>query len=514
MIFEKELETEKLVERFCFSLTISQAFRRSTIANHIKNFMVVLFPEWYRPEVASMIVTFNNYKQFDSMVNLTELSEPLTFKCEYQEKPVYLSAKSGFKLFPFSIEHSFINSTETLTHMYFNFKSHVKVEDNLKYKKVNIYLHSTNPEDIFTLLYYIFDPRLKDKNCHLTMDGKTIEINRKAITLPMHGLTEETQNVFFDSKNKLTPFLEVLNKLHHYFYIEIDLGYEFQLNTGDFKLYIPLHKQAHADLPNLKNFAHTNCIPVFDIYKDNIRTLSINNEDTEINKNVENKIKIATLEDHKLVHILSSRIYDLGTEESSPLPSDMFLESEIQFSPTIPFNIEHKLVLKKNARIRDSYLWLKGMRTQLLKDSHTIVGSALKTKDHSNMSFGNILTEPSHTIFYCEILSDPEFFNFIYNWNHFLGKKMDNLEMLSEYLAKIRHLFFNYKETFFKYFDEIKVIKWKMVARMSDECKPLIISRYTIKASDNKAHYLYDRMLEKILTHIAETDLVYEIVRV
>ena len=52
-----------------------------------------------------------------------------------------------------------------------------------------------------------------------------------------------------------------------------------------------------------------------------------------------------------------------------------------------------------------------------------------------------------------------------------------------------------------------------MVVKMSEKGNPLIISRYQLKETENKCNYFFDRVLEKILNILAETDLVYEIIR-
>ncbi len=503
-----DTETEKLVEKFSFMLTESEARRKSIIVNKIKPFMEIIFPEWYRPDVSSCIAEFNNYGAIGAFNNLMKLEEPITFVSDCNGKPVYLSAKPGFQFLPLSIEKSYFTATETLTHMHFYFKNHANNEEFTKNNKIKIYLNSKNHEEIFSLIHYIFDPKFKDKKFLLKMPNQEIELNRESISLPLFDIKNIKQNVFFESKNKLSIFMEILNRLNHHFYIDIDLGSYSFLKCSEFSIHIHLDEKAYSEFSNLKNFAKTNCIPVFDIYEKQLNDISL----SEIND--ETEITIANLKDDNLIELIDNKLHNFEKKETYELPDEMYVQSEIQFIPVIPYDIEHNLVFKKSYIKPDALFHSKGLYTQFIKNTTHFEGNSIKLSGSFNNEFGVILTQPSRSIFYNEILSNAKFFNFIYNRNYYIGKKMNNINMVIEYLEKISQLFFNYKESFFKYFSEIEVVKWKMVAKMSDAGKPLIISRYLIKNTENKSNYFYDRILEKILDNIAETDLVYEIVRV
>ena len=501
-------ETEKLVEIFSFLLTESEAYRKSILANKIKPFMEVLFPEWYRPEVSSCIAEFNNYEEFENFTNIMELEDPITFECEYEGKSIYLSANPGFPLVPFSIEKSYFTATETLTHMHFYFKRHVDDEEYIKNSKIKIYLNSTNHEEILSLIHFIFEPQFKDKKYLFKTQDKEIELDRSSISLPLIDLKNTKQNVFFESKNKLSIFMDVLNKLHHYLYIEIDLSNFYTQYIEEFSIHIPLNKNAYSEFCKMERFAKTNCIPVFDVYKKSLKNITI------LKTNNDNTIKISELKNDGLINIRDSHIINFETNNNEDLPNGMHIENSIQFAPSIPYNLEHNLIFNDSFSKQDTLFISKGIYTQFLKDTSKIKENTLKITGASNTRFGNVLSHPTQTIFYSEILSDSHFFNFIYNWNYFIGKKMDNLTMVLEYVEKISPLFFNYKESFIKYFSEIEIKKWKMVAKMGDKGNPLIISRYQLKKTNNKCNYFFDRILEKILDNLAETDLVYEIVRV
>ncbi len=503
-----DTETEKLVEMFSFLLTESEAFRKSILANKIKLFMEILFPEWYRPDVSSCIAEFNNYEEFENFTNLMEKEEPITFECEFKGKAIFLSANPGFPLLPFSIEKSYFTATETLTHMHFYFKNHLENNEDIKNNKLKIYLNSTNYEEILSLIHYIFDPEFKDKKFLLKMQFQEIELDRKSISLPLLDFKNLKQNIFFESKNKLSIFIDILNKLHHYLYIEIDLGFSPVLNCPNFSLHIPLKESAYREFRKLENFAKTNCIPIYDVYIDKLKNISIDKENTE------NKINISDLKNNQIIEIKDVTMYDFNTKQNHKLPNNIYLESSIHFCPFIPYNIQHNIIFKDPNNKCNAYLSASGIYTQLLNKNSKIQNGNLKNSGNLNSEFGIVLTQPSETIFYSEILSDSNFFNFIYNWNYFIGKKMDNLSLVLEYIEKISPLFFNHKELLLKYFREIKIVKWKMVAKMSDEGKPMIISRYQLKITDNICNYFFDRILEKLLDSLAETDLVYEIVRI
>jgi hypothetical protein len=500
-----DTETEKLVEMFCFHLTESEASRKSVIANKIKPFMEVIFPEWYRPEVSSCLAEFNNYEEFQSFTNLMQQEEPITFECEYEEKTVSLSANPGFPLLPFSIEKSYFTVSETLTHLHFYFKNHFPNEADKKNNKIRIYLNSSSHEEILSLIHYIFEPSFNEQSFFLKLQDKEISLDREFISFPLFELHNAKQNVFFDCKN---IFKDVLNRLHHYFYIEIDLGKSDIFSSKEFSIHIPLNKNAYSEFSNLQNFAKTNCMPLYDVYKKGLKTITIDKDSNEEN------ILICDLKNNHTLEVTDVTFYDFNTKRNQALPEYMDLESTIRFTPFIPYNINHHIIFKETDTKSNSFVSANGIFTHLLTLKDNMINRKLKNSGSLNSDFGFVLTQPTQTLFYSEILSDSDFFHFIYNWNYFVGKKMNNLSMVLEYIEKMSHLSFNFKESFYKYFNEIEIIKWKMVARMSKKGDPLIISRYQLKQTENKCNYVFDRILEKILDSLAETDLVYEFVRI
>lgn len=501
-------ETEKLAEAFSFKLTMSECYRKSTITNLMKPFMEVHFPQWFRPEVSSFIVEFNNFDDYESISNYLSINKLMNYEFSKDGKQYFLSSNEEYEIHPFTIEKSYFTVSETLTHCYLSFKNQM-MESDIKIKpEIKIYLNSFNYEEILHLISYIFDPKFKDKNLLIKTKDKEYEINRKNISLSIDGIKNKIKNVFYNNENKLSIINDVLNRLNHFFYIVIDLS-SINLNQEEtFLLDIPLLSEAYQNFSKLTNFAKTNCFPVYDIYKKDLNAISL----YEINE--DSKISISNLKDDNLISVIEAELYEFSTKEYSELPSHLYVESSIQFTPSIPYNIEHTLIFKNFVNNSDSFFISNGIFSNLFQSKFNIINEPVSITGKINLSFGKIITKPTETIFYSEILSDSEFFNFIYNWDYFIGKKMANLDMIITYVEKIKPLFFNYKNTFIKYIEEIKIEKWEMVAKMNSKGKPTIISRYKLKNTENKVNYFYDRILEKIMDSLAETDLVYEIVRI
>lgn len=503
-----DTETEKLVEKFCYLLTESEANRTSIIANKIKPFMEILFPEWYYPEVSTCIAEFNNFDEIDYFLNFIQHENYITFESKHENKSLYLSSNCNFSLIPMSITKSYFTETATLCHMHLIFKNHSKNKNCINNNKIKIYLHSNNIEIILKLFHYIFDQNFKNSKYKLKVSGQEIELDRNTISMPLFNFKDTTQNVFFKSKNKISIIRDILNKLHHYFYIEINLNTSIFLNYPEFSIHIPLNINSYSEFKGCVNFAKTNCIPIYDIYKENLKNIAI------LKTNKENYIEISDLEKNGLISISDKNIVNFKTNKAENFPKGINIESSIQFAPLIPYNIKHYISFDDDFFKRDGLIYLKGIFTQLVNNNSKLQGNILKIIGASSVKFGNILSQPTQVNFYSEILSNSEFFSFLYNLNYFIGKKMDNLSMLQEYFEKLSSLPFNYKKYFFQYISEIHIIKWKMMARMNEELEPKIISKYFIKKTNNIFNYFFDRILEKLLEGFSESDLKYEIVRV
>lgn len=501
-------ETEKLVEKFCFLLTESEANRMSVIANKIKPFMEKIFPEWYRPEVATCIAEFNNFDEFENYFNIIRNNYLITFECKFNRKILYLSTNYDLSLLPISIEKSYFTSTETLTHFHLHFKNQLKNKFNVNNNIIKIYLNTQKYEEVLNLIYYLFDPIFINKKFLFKTNNIEIELDRSFITLPLSDFKFISHNVFFNVKNKLAAIKDILNKLHHYFYIEIKLDNNLYLNTNQFSLHIPLSKNAYYEFNKLENFAKTNCIPIFDIYKERLNTISIYTD------NKESEIFISDLKNSHTIELTDCALYDFQTKKIKNLPDYMYPQSKIYFSSEIPFNIEHKFIFDEPYNNKNSYLLANAVLTQLIDNNDNLKNLTLKCTGEINSDFGNIISQPTSSIFYTEVLSDSNFFNFMYNWNYFIGKKIDNLSMFLEYIEYISNLNFIFKDSFFKYFKEIKIIKWKMFARIDAQENPKIISRYFIENNNKKYNFFFDKLLEKILNSLTESDLEYEIKRI
>ncbi|WP_186645211.1 type VI secretion system baseplate subunit TssF [Fluviispira vulneris] len=500
-----DTETEKLLEAFSFMLTESEATRKSLMANKVMAFLENVFPEWFRPDISSSVVEFQAYENFDSILNDMKRKEVLSLKLKQDNKDLKFSFLSPKYITPYFIEKSYFSKNMSQAFLHLDFKNKVFASALETTKTMRVYFQFENIENTFSL----FNCLIEDEN-NFTFSSYEVreEIKRKNITLPIFE-DRRKESIFFTSKNKLSVFLNVLNKLNHYFYIDINLEEQLSEKRDNFSLIIPLNLYLFDNLLKYNNFAKTNCIPVFSIYQKSITNVNLN-----INENSAT-LPVSSLKDDHILEINQSHIYNFKLKTKDPLASDMSIVKEIKFSLDIPFDIRHSFIFNKSSVAPDSLLMTEGLCIDCFEQMQFLNKENMGLTSSDDSRFGHLITEVMPTIFYPEVFYDSEFLNYLYNLNYFIGKKMNNLPKIMEYFKKIKDNYFNYKDPVYKYLNSIVIQDWYIVARMSDEGKPLLISRYRItnKNREDTVNLLLDRIFEKILTEIAESDLVYQFER-
>ncbi len=503
-------ETEKLVEAFSFKLTHSEAKRNSEILNIVKPFIHFEYPEWFRPAVSSCMCEFNNYEEYQNVEKILKESDKLNFSVSNTEETFRLSGLPHLALTPFTVDKAFFSQTERLSYLTIHFSNKLVEEDFLKNSsKIRVFLNMDNPEKTMELFYYLFHSETYGIKPKFITNKHVEELTSQIFSIPFDSINSDKDQVFFKKCNKLNKVNYILNYLNHFFFLDIDLSQIKNLQTIDsFKLEIPLSKGVYTQFSSFKNFMKTNCFPLYDIYTDKIDTIPLYfTEDSKY-------APIGSLKDNGLIEVINYKLYDYEAEKFLPLPKEIELHQEIQFSPGIPYNIVQYLITDDNKDNIKLNFESEGIFTNKLKDAIDIIHADVVSTDNFDTAFGTIVTRHSPTILYSEAISNTELFNFLYNWNYYIGKKLNNLSMIVEYLDKIKPYFFNFKNEISSYISRAKIYEWKLITRMNDAGKTEIVARYLLFRTNTISDHFFDRIFEVILANIAENELIYEIKRI
>lgn len=119
---------------------------------------------------------------------------------------------------------------------------------------------------------------------------------------------KENNKIFFNVKNKIFILTELLNNINHFFYIDIDLSSNLDIDYNDFSILIPIDKKYSRKTLHMKDFAITNCFPVFDVYKDTLESIDL----SEYSKN---KIYVGDLKNNNIISIIEKNIYVIILKE-------------------------------------------------------------------------------------------------------------------------------------------------------------------------------------------------------
>lgn len=503
-----DTETEKLVESFCYKLTDSEAQRKSLITNTIKPFVDFQFSEWFRPFPASVICEYNNFSEFETTDKTLKENKILKFSITLDGKKYNFSSDSKLKLSPIVVQDSYFTQSETAS--FLNIKFENMLFENIRYlkPKIRIYLNIPEAQKNLHLIYYLFNSTVYNHKLKLKFDDKITEINTKIFSIPFNDMLNEKEFVYFGKQNKFNFINHIFNYLHHYFYLDIDLTEISEpISTRNFILEIPLSREVFSEFNGNKNFIKTNCIPLYDIYKDKVETL---NFDFDINLKEK---EIYNLKENKVIEITDCRFFDFKDKKLKKLPDAVTINANISYVPGIAFDIIQILSNSEPEKELKGHIEANAIFTNLLSNKEDLISNEVILEDNFSTLFGTIISRQTPTIFYSDLISNQDIFNFLYNWNYYIGKQMNNYSMLKDYFEKIGTHYFNFKEIFHDYFSNMYLAFWDIYAMMKDNGKPKIGSRYRIKSRSLKDEYFIDRLMEQVMNNISETDLTYEIIR-
>ncbi|WP_397601997.1 hypothetical protein [Silvanigrella sp.] len=489
-------ETEKLVESCSFFLRLTHSKMQSVIANQVRNFMEPIFPEWYMPEIPSYIIEFDNFEEFYSIQEEFDENEIISCECTYENKNLKLSAPGGMQLSPFSAMNSFFVTGDRECYLHIKFENRIEFEDYDFNAKIRLYLHSDDSEEIVSLISYLFDKNLIHKQIILQSNEEEYKADKTILSLNFEN--SEKKNVFFESKNKLENTREILNNLKNLLFIDIDLTEFKTVLLDDFTIKIPLLSQAFLKFKHLKNFIKTNCFIFYNIYKTKMpwQFIDIDSKD---------ELEIASLKHDGVIHICKVEYYDNKRGKEVDLKGVAGISKFLSFDFEIPFNIEYKIKINKELLKDEIHIYKEAICTTLIKNPCCLLEKEIFTSKSSNNYIGKILNSNSNHIFYSEALSDPKFFQYLYNMNYFIGKKIKPLKFLINYYNKIEHLYFNHKMSFYFYLKNILEQNWNLKVEMINENLEFY-SDFLLTAEQNKSFFFYDRYMEFIMTQMNDKD--------
>lgn len=495
-----DTESEKLVESVGFFLTTTHASMQSNIANIVRNYMDPIFPELYMPQIPTCIVEFNNYLEFDDFNYSLKHNSYITNEISIHGETIKLSTFGNIALTPFKVTECRFIPSEFETNLYLKFNYEIDNIENNFNTKIRLYLYSSNYEEIINLIGYIFDKKFSNNKITVQTTERNFEIERECLSLNFNF--SKNRNIFFESKNKLNYAMDILNNLKNFLYIDIDLSkYKNEILNG-FSIKIPLESETYEIFSHLKNFIKTNCFVYYNIYKKDLNWQFINNES-------ENIINIADLKNDCVLSIDEIQYINNKTEKEHDVSNIIETYKDIAFDFEIPFNIEHKVQIKPSKLTSELRLEKKAICTNFISNPLNLTNKRLYSTGSMSSCFGNILIIPDNHIFYNEVISDPKFFQNLYNINYYIGKKTKPLKLLIEYFEQIESLYYSNKINFYKYLKQINIIKWKFTVEMIN-FKPVFSSEYFIRSSNNKSFFFYDKFLEQYMTFISDKD--YKIV--
>ncbi|KAB8039977.1 hypothetical protein GCL60_06860 [Silvanigrella paludirubra] len=489
-------ETEKLVESCSFFLTLTHSKMQSIIANQVRNFMEPIFPEWYIPEIPSYIVEFDNFEEFYSIQEEFDEKEYITCECQIDEQSLKLSTLGKQELSPFKAINSYFVAGDRECFLNIEFKNMLEFEDYDFNAKLRVYLQSDDPEEMVSLIGYLFDRDLFHKEIIFQNEEEEYKISKDILSLNFNF--SEKKYIFFESKNKLENTRDILNNLKNMLYIDIDLSKFKILMINEFKLKIPLLGSGYSNFKNLRNFIKTNCFVFYNIYKQTLPWKILNSE-------TEGEIEIADLKTNGVISVSDIKFIDNKTEKKIDPSSFGNISKYISFDFELPFNIEHKIKYNTFHIKNDIRFEQTAICTNLFINNEKLLQKNITVLNSLSTSFGKILNSSSDHIFYSEALSNPLFFQYLYNMNYFIGKKIKPLKLLIQYFKSLEHLFFNNKNLFYTYINNIMEQNWTLkVEVINTELD--FYSDFLLTKMPDKKYFFYDRYMESLMTSINDKD--------
>lgn len=496
-----DTETERLVESSAFFMTHTHAKLQSTIANQIKNFMEPLFPDLYLPEIPSYIVEFNNYDEYYEIENKLKSCNFMTCNFNYNEKEHFLSILGNKSLSPYQISSSYFTPGNRYSDLNLVFDLMVDIESDNISKKYKIYLDHDNTELMLDLMTFIlYHKGGLDRPIFYEDSNNSFEMDRDIISFSIDK--EELKSVFFKGDNKLHEIKDILNNLKNYLFLEIDFTKYFEQISESFTIKIPLATNCYNIFSSVKNIFKTNCFVFHNVYKKDLPWMFLS-------KDSESEVEICDLKKDSVLSIHEINFFDNEKECIYNPTDDIYVNKKIDFDFEMPINLTHFLKVNKEKLKTEVRVQAKAICTSFVKNYLELVGKEIQISDQVSTSFGKIINSDSNHIFYPELLSDPQFLNYHYNTNFFIGKKINTFLTLKEYFKSISHLFFKNKEFFPTYLNEIGYCSYAFSVDVLEKDFRYVI-QYTLKKSQNKlSDKLYAKILENLLEKITDRDVRY-----
>ncbi|WP_158996629.1 hypothetical protein [Pigmentibacter ruber] len=487
-------ETEKLVESCSLFMTLSNAKMQGVIANEIKKFMEPIFPEWFLPEIPTYIIEYQNFDEFSDIYKYISENEVIPCDININDINYEFNLKKTDNIIPFKIDKSFFIPGEHSAFLSLIF-SPITEDENIELfnSKIRLYFNHSNKKFILSLFDFIFSDK---KNLLLTYNSTIFEIERNNLNFCFDS-NKDPFNLF--DKNKLFKIKNILNNLKNLFFIEINLA-SAPLITSDFELKIPINPSAYELFKHEKDFIKTNCFIVHNIYETEIPWSFISVDSPS-------EIEVASLKEQGILCITDMKIYDNIKDNEVLNEKHISMLSSLYFEYDIPFNIIHKILVNKEKLKKEYRIKMKGLATNIFSDYNTLQNIDINIGGKLGFSFGKILNCDSNHIFYSELLCDSKLFNFMYNANIFLPKKIHGLEYLLDYFIKIEKFYFKDKEIIFDFIKDINILK-KEIYVCSKSYPQNYYSEYLISLKSSEKNIFLTQFLEFFLNYILEKDFI------
>lgn len=497
-----DTETERLVESSAFFMTLTHAKMQSTIANQIKNFMEPVFPDLYLPEIPTYIVEFNNYEEYYDIEAKLKTSNYMTCNFNYNEKEHYLSILGNKSLCPYAISNSYFTAGSRNCDLNLVFDLMVDIESDAVSKKYKLYFNHDNINLMLDLFAYILFHNHLDRPIIYEDANNTFKMDRSILSLSLEN--EKIKNVFYDNNNKLDKIKDVLNNMKNYLFLEIDFSQYFEQISESFTIKIPLSSDCYNVYSQVKNIVKTNCFVFHNVYKKDLPWIFVSNSS-------DNEIEICDLKNNSVLSLSEISFFDNEKECIYTPTDDIYVNKRINFDFEIPMNITQFLKIDKEKLKSEVRVQVKAICTSFIKNYLELVGKEIFIADQVSSAFGTILNSNSNHIFYPEVLSDPTFLNYHYNTNFFIGKRINTFLTLKDYYNSISHLFFNNKEFFLNYIDEIKISNYLFSVDVLEQNFRYVIQYNLGKINKKIRDHIYAKILEKLLESITDRDVRYKV---
>ncbi len=311
-------ETERLIESFAYMF--AQVEHKSILAknDYALNFIDHMFPELISPIPALTVLKITPEKSFFSKEKINFMMPKSTlfsvknqngFECQFSSTQEI--SVSSFNILNSSFIDSSLNKEDICKHkkaFVVNFESMFPLSVN---KQNSVHLPIYIDSDFYSSISIYDALFLSQKPMLLFVDDKV-----EPIVLGKENLTPIFLFESQDKKNNLLyPLFDYLNYFQKYFFIELKLNINFELNNK-FKLVIPIEDH-FENLSRIGNsFFHLNCVPVANYFERKMEPIKCSAEKDEyfirVDGSLENEIEV--------LNINSLKIYNSKTGEAFRLP--------------------------------------------------------------------------------------------------------------------------------------------------------------------------------------------------